>query len=331
MEFRTRVDIPVSDVPINHSTGIMLFGSCFSSYIGSQLQQYKFTVDVNPFGILFNPLSISNAIQRLLYGKGVGEADLVQRQGIYHSFMHHGEFSSPDRQACLDAISTRFTRASEALLKADLMLVTFGTAYLYRRKETGEVVSNCHKFPEGDFQRARLSVDEIVEEWGALIEGLTARRPTMKWVFTVSPVRHWKDGAHENQVSKSILHLAIDELQKRFEGVVRYFPAYEIVLDELRDYRFYNEDMIHPSPVAVEYVWQRFSDTFFNLRTRTINREWESIRRSLDHRPLFSDSESHQTFLEQTALKLREFEQKYPFISCEEEARMLHAKLNGNG
>ncbi len=329
MEFRTRVDIPVSDVPVNHSTGIMLFGSCFSSYIGSQLRQYKFTVDVNPFGILFNPLSISNAIQRLLQGKGVGEADLVQRQGIYHSFMHHGEFSSPDKQACLDAISTRFTRANHALQKADLLLVTFGTAYVYRWRETGEVVANCHKFPEGDFQRVRLSVHDIVKEWSALIGELTTHRPTLKWVFTVSPIRHWKDGAHENQVSKSTLHLAIDELQKRFEGAVRYFPAYEIVLDELRDYRFYNENMIHPSPVAVEYVWQRFAETFFTQQTRAINREWESIRKSLGHRPVLPDSEMYQTFLEQTALKLREFERKYPFISCEEEMHSLYAKMNG--
>jgi hypothetical protein len=319
MEFRTRVDIPVSDVPINHSTGIMLFGSCFSSYIGSKLQQCKFTVDVNPFGILFNPFSISNAIQKLLQGKGVTEADLVLRQGVYHSFMHHGEFSSPDKKACLDAISTRFTRASRALQVTDFLLVTFGTAYVYRWKKTGEVVANCHKFPESDFIRTRLSVNDIVEEWGALIEELIVRRPTMKWVFTVSPIRHWKDGAHENQVSKSILHLAIDELQKRFEGVVRYFPAYEIVLDELRDYRFYNEDMLHPSPVTVEYVWQRFAETFFTQRTRAINREWESIRKLLDHRPLHPGSASHQTFVEQTMLKLREFKRKYPFISCEEE------------
>ncbi len=328
MEFRTRVAIPVSDVPINHSTGIMLFGSCFSSYIGSQLQQCKFTVDVNPFGILFNPLSISNAIQRLLQGKGVGEADLVQRQGVYHSFMHHGEFSSPDKQACLDAISTRFTRATNALQKANLLLVTFGTAYVYRWKETGEVVANCHKFPESDFQRARLSVHDIVEEWSTLIEEMTTHRPTMKWVFTVSPIRHWKDGAHENQVSKSILHLAIDELQKRFEGAVRYFPAYEIVLDELRDYRFYNEDMIHPSTVAVEYVWQRFAETFFSQRTRAINREWEGILKSLDHRPVHPGSESYQTFAEQTMLKLKEFERKYPFISCEEEMRALRVKMS---
>ena len=319
MEFRTRVDILVSDVPINHSTGIMLFGSCFSSYIGSKLQQCKFTVDVNPFGILFNPFSISDAIQKLLQGKGVTEADLVLRQGVYHSFMHHGEFSSPDKKACLDAISTRFTRASRALQVTDFLLVTFGTAYVYRWKKTGEVVANCHKFPESDFIRTRLSVNDIVEEWCALIEELIVRRPTMKWVFTVSPIRHWKDGAHENQVSKSILHLAIDELQKRFEGVVRYFPAYEIVLDELRDYRFYNEDMLHPSPVTVEYVWQRFAETFFTQRTRAINREWESIRKLFDHRPLHPGSASHQTFVEQTMLKLREFKRKYPFISCEEE------------
>lgn len=323
MEFRTHVDIAASDLRIDHSTRIMLFGSCFSSHIGLKLQQCKFLVDENPFGILYNPFSISVALHRLLLGRGFAEEDLVQYQGVYHSFMHHGIFSSTEKQASLGNIMTRFSSAFSALHETNLLLITFGTAYAYWRKVTGEVVANCHKFPENEFHRVRLSVDDIVEEWSDLIEMLIEVRPTIKVMFTVSPIRHWKDGAHENQVSKSILHVAIDKLQKQFEGHVLYFPAYEIVLDELRDYRFYSEDMMHPSPVSVEYVWQRFADTFFDKQTRVINKEWEQIRKSLEHRPIYPDNESYRHFVENTLSKLNSFKQKYPFISCEEEARVL--------
>ncbi len=328
MEFRTRVDIPVSDLRIDHSTRIMIFGSCFSSHIGLKMQQYKFLADVNPFGILFNPSSISIAVKRLLSGQGFTEDDLVRHQGLYHSFMHHGDFSSPDKQACIDGISARFRNASNAQRETDLLLVTFGSAYVYRRKDSGAVVANCHKFPGNEFHHTRLSVASIVDEWSELIHMLIEERPAIKVMFTVSPVRHWRDGARENQVSKSILHVAIDELQKRFEEHVCYFPAYEIVLDELRDYRFYDDDMLHPATVSVEYIWQRFSDTFFNRRTIAINEEWGSIRKSLEHRPIYPDKESYRLFLENTLSKLKSFEQKYPFISCEEEISMLNSKLD---
>lgn len=328
MEFRTRVDIPNSDVMIDHSVEMMLLGSCFSSHIGLKLQQNKFRVDVNPFGILFNPFSIASAILRLLKGKNFTEADLVQYKGVYHSFMHHGEFSSPSMETCLRNISDRFERACATIRETDLFLITFGTAYVYWRKVSGEIAANCHKFPENEFHRARLSVKEIVEEWSELLEVLLTHRPNVKVVFTVSPIRHLRDGARENQVSKSILHLAIDELQDRFKKHVRYFPAYEILLDELRDYRFYSEDMVHPSRVSVDYIWERFSDTFFSPETRSLNKEWEGIRKSLEHRALHPNDDSHRHFLENTWSKLKHFKERYPIISCEEEERELMSRLH---
>ena len=187
-----------------------------------------------------------------------------------------------------------------------------GTAYVYWQIDSGEIAANCHKFPESEFHRARLSIDNIVEEWSDLIEQLIETRPNVKLLFTVSPVRHWKDGAHENQISKSILHLAIDELQMRYSGHVLYFPAYELMMDELRDYRFYGEDMLHPSSVAVDYIWERFAKVYFSDATLDINSEWSKIRKSLEHRPLHSGNDTYQQFIEATREKLEAFANKHP-------------------
>ncbi|MDY9917339.1 MAG: GSCFA domain-containing protein [Proteiniphilum sp.] len=318
MDFRTIINIPVSDIQINHSSRMMLFGSCFSENIGRKLQQSKFRVDVNPFGILYNPFSISTAMQRLLSAKPFLEADLIFNNGLYHSLMHHGQFSAPDKEACLRNISKRFESAVLQIKRANLFLITFGSAYVYQWKESGEIAGNCHKLPARLFHRFRLSVEEITEEWEKLISMLTAMHPDIKLLFTVSPVRHWKEGAHENQISKSILHLAIDNLVQLFPENVRYFPAYEVMIDELRDYRFYDEDMIHPSSFAIDYIWQLFSNTFFSSETIGINKEWEQIRRAMEHRPLYPGTKEHEAFVKDTLRKLETFSRRYPEISCDD-------------
>ncbi|SFK33250.1 GSCFA family protein [Porphyromonadaceae bacterium KH3CP3RA] len=319
MNFRTIIDIPVSDIRIDHSTRMMLFGSCFSENIGRKLLQYKFQVDVNPFGILYNPFSVSAAMRRLLSAIPFSETDLVFNNGIYHSLMHHGQFSAPDKTACLRNISERFESAAANIKQTDLFLITFGSAYIYRWRDSGEIAGNCHKFPARLFHRVRLSVEEVTEEWKKLISVLTSIRPGIKLLFTVSPVRHWKEGAHENQISKSVLHLAIDNLQQLFPENVRYFPAYEVMIDELRDYRFYDEDMMHPSSFAVDYIWQLFSNTFFSAETMNINEEWEHIRKAIEHRPLYPGTEAHTAFVKDTLRKLETFSRRYPEISCDEE------------
>ncbi|RNC66903.1 GSCFA domain-containing protein [Proteiniphilum sp. X52] len=323
MNFRTIIDIPVSDIRIDHSTRMMLFGSCFSENIGRKLQQYKFRVDANPFGILYNPFSVSAAMQRLLSAIPFSETDLVFNNGIYHSLMHHGQFSAPDKTACLRKISERFESAAANIQQTDLFLITFGSAYTYRWRDSGEIAGNCHKFPARLFHRTRLSVEEVTEEWKRLISVLTSIRPGVKWLFTVSPVRHWKEGAHENQISKSVLHLAIDNLQQVFPENVRYFPAYEVMIDELRDYRFYDEDMMHPSSFAADYIWQLFSNTFFSAETMNINEEWEHIRKAIEHRPLYPGTEAHTAFVKDTLLKMEAFSRRYPEISCDEEKCQL--------
>lgn len=330
MDFRTRVHIPASDISIDHSTEMMLFGSCFSENIGEKLIHHKFPVEVNPFGILYNPLSVSTSIRRILQHKNFAADELIFHNGRYHSLMHHGSFSHTEKNECLKNISERFEKAADSLYGTKILLLTWGTSYAYLWKKTGNVVGNCHKFPADSFHRIRLSAEEITKDWSELIPQLQHTNPTVKIVFTVSPIRHWKDGAHENQISKSILHLAISYLQEHFGNTVYYFPAYEIMMDELRDYRFYAEDMMHPSAVAIDYLWERFSEAYFSDETKKINGEWSQIRRSLEHRPFNPETEAYRNFLQQTAQKLHQFCRKYPFIGCGEEKERISTLLKSN-
>lgn len=323
MYFRTVIDIPASDVTIDHTTQMMLFGSCFSENIGIKLGEYKFKVDVNPFGILYNPSSIIASIERLLSNKPFTGDDLVCHNGIYHSLMHHGQFSDVNQSVCLQSIENRFSKAAAEIAQTDVFLITFGSAYAYRWKESSAIVGNCHKIPAAMFDRFRLSVNEIIEEWGTLISLLREINPSVKFLFTVSPVRHWKEGVHENQLSKSILHLAVDNLQQQFPAQVHYFSAFELMMDELRDYRFYGDDMIHPSTFAVEYIWNRFADTYFSSATKAINAEWAHISKSLGHRPLYPETAAYRAFEKSILLKLEDFGRKYPYISCDEEIAKL--------
>lgn len=323
MDFRTQVIITKPDFGIDHSTPMMLLGSCFSENIGNKLLEHKFRVKINPFGIVYNPLSAATVVKRLLSNKPFDETDLVFHNTVYQSFLHHGAFSHPEKSKCLQSISDSFADAAAFIRKTDVFLITFGTAYAYKRKSTEEVVANCHKFPSDTFTRDRLTVETIVREWSGVIRAVSALNPAVKFIFTVSPIRHWKDGAHENQISKSILHLAITQLQEIFASGLSYFPAYEILLDELRDYRFFAEDMMHPSTTAVDYIWERFCATFCSKETLDINREWRPMSRSLKHKPLNELTENHRQFLRQTLLKLTVFQEKYPQIDCSAEIEQL--------
>jgi len=328
MDFRTPVTIPESTFRIDHSTGIMLLGSCFSENMGSKLQKYKFQVNVNPFGIVYNPFSAAAVINRLLSNRNFRETDLVFHNDVYQSFLHHGRFSHPDKNKCMENISRMFAEAAAFISRTDVFFITFGTAYVYKLKSTGEVVVNCHRFPPGTFIRERLTVRAIVKEWSGVINTISALNPAARFIFTVSPIRHWKDGAHENQISKSILHLAIAELQEMFTSALTYFPAYEILLDELRDYRFFAEDMMHPSDVATNYIWERFCETFFRRETHDAISEWNQISRSLCHAPLNKSTESYHQFLKQTLQKLILFRQNHPRIDCHRETEELTKKIN---
>ncbi|SHG26786.1 GSCFA domain-containing protein [Dysgonomonas macrotermitis] len=326
MEFRKKIDIPRSPLDIGYQTKLILFGSCFAENIGKNFVDNKFPVNLNPFGVLYNPASISQAIRLLLDEKVFTETDIFKHEGVYRSFLHHSEFCETDKQRFLDVINSGRKKTSSDIRTADILLITFGTSYVYRLKESGNIVANCHKVPASEFDHFRLSVSDIVRDWKSLIDRLQVVNPDLKILFTVSPIRHWKDGAHNNQLSKSVLLLAIDELQQMYPSVF-YFPSYEIVLDELRDYRFYADDMIHPNDMAIRYIWSIFADTFFDDTTKQIIKQWQSLHKAIEHRPFNEDTPEHQQFLKQTLSKLYSFREKHPGFDCQNEIESLEYKI----
>lgn len=315
MNFRTEILTTKTALEIDYHSKLMLMGSCFSENIGLKLSQNNFDVDVNSFGILYNPLSIAQALSLLIEERTFTEVDVFEHRGVFHSFYHHGDYSSMEPDVCLKQINEAREKASAFLAQTDVLLITFGTAYVFSLKETGMVVSNCHKLPDSFFDRKRLTVDEIVDEWGSLIEKLRVLNPQLKILFTVSPVRHWKDGAHGNQLSKAILLLAIDKLQRKYDDLF-YFPAYELLMDDLRDYRFYANDMLHPSDFAVSYIWKKFEENYFSDDTKQIMGEWYALYLAANHKAFNECSEEHQMFLKKTLDKIDQFEKKHPFIRC---------------
>lgn len=251
----TSVPVPHMPFRIDFATGIVSLGSCFADEIGKRLRDGDFYVELNPFGTLYNPASIATALHRLIDDREITAADLVFQDDLYHSWHHHGSFSRPTPEETLEACNSRIHQAHQALGSAKLLMVTFGSAWVFERE--GQVVANCHKVPQQEFVRRRLSVDDIVALWRPLLDELHALYPQLIVLFSVSPIRHMADGLHGNQLSKSTLLLAIDELVAHHSSLV-YYPVYELVLDELRDYRYFGPDMCHPSDLAVEIVWEHF-------------------------------------------------------------------------
>ncbi|MDD2797064.1 MAG: GSCFA domain-containing protein [Bacteroidales bacterium] len=326
MQFQTPVSIIPSPTPIDYSEKLMLFGSCFAENMGEKLTNYKFQVDINPFGILYNPLSVKSAVMDLINQRVFSESDLFENQGTYHSFSHHSRFSSVNIQDCLGQINDRMVSSSNWLRETDRIIFTFGTAFIYFLQESGAVVSNCHKLPEKTFKRERISVEKIVSEWKTLIDTLREINSNIQILFTVSPIRHWKDGAHENQLSKATLLLAIHQLMIEFDCCC-YFPAYEIVMDELRDYRFYAEDMIHPSNQTIDYIWSRFAETQISKESNQLMTEWQTVQKGLAHRPYNPKSETYKHFLEQNLQKLKQLSKKSPYFAVSAEINQLHEQL----
>jgi len=322
MDFRTIITIPNANQKISHTNQLMMLGSCFTENIGERLHNAKFKVDINPFGILYNPISVANSLDRLINKQLFVEEELFHSNDQYHSFSHHSRFSATTVAECLQGINERLEQSANNLRQSDFLFITFGTAWVYELKETGSIVSNCHKLSDKLFSRRRLTVVEIVACYTEFIVKLQQINPKLQILFTVSPIRHWKDGAHENNVSKSVLLLAIEELKQQFESI-SYFPAYELLLDELRDYRFYAEDMFHPNSTTIDYIWNRFSDCYFSKETQRTTTEIEKLKRSLAHRPFNKTGEEYQQFCQQNLNKIKHFELAYPDIDFEEEKKKI--------
>ena len=295
--------------PISYRDGIVVLGSCFAENIGMWLAKSCMNVCDNPFGVLYNPLSIASALQILMSSDDTALGDdrlLTAPDGLWYSYDFHGSYCAMTKHELKQKLAATVTEARKALAEARHLIVTFGTAWVYERE--GSVVANCHKMPAKTFARRRLTADEIVAMWTKLIEALGEEKHLL---FTVSPIRHVKDTLHGNQLSKATLLLAIDQLCARFPERVEYVPAYELLVDDLRDYRFYADDLVHPSPLAVEIVKHYFAEHFLDKECQTYMSEVEPLVKASQHKPLHPDSEAHEAFKCQINLKIDQLIEKY--------------------
>ncbi len=330
MQLTTPVAPQNSNFEITHKSIMLLLGSCFAQNIGHRLQAGKFDVCINPFGIIYNPLSIATILERIINGKEFTESspEIFEHGEKWHSILHHGDFSRKTKEELLAAINTALGDAHRRITNTDILIITFGTAYVYTRKSDGLTTSNCHKLPASCFERRLLSIGEITEAMSNVLTPITTACPDIKIIFTVSPIRHLRDGAHDNQMSKATLLLAAEQLQKLYRHNTVYFPAYEIMLDELRDYRFYAEDMTHPSPLAVEYIWQKFSGTYISDSSHTLCKAIEEIDRALAHRPFDAGSNAYKEFVRATLKKIDAIEAQHPHLHFEKEREQCNTLLN---
>jgi hypothetical protein len=311
MQFRTIIPIEKSKKPIDYDSNILLLGSCFAENIGEKFDYFKFNNRVNPFGILFNPVSLEKVIERIVEKKYYTESDIFFHNDLWHCFEVHSELSNPDKALFLENLNRIIDQLHVEIETITHCQITYGTAWVYASKESGQIVANCHKVPQKQFDKKLLSAAAIEQSVNNTINLLRKVNPECHFIFTISPVRHIKDGFIENQQSKS--HM-ISALHKAIINYGDYFPSYEIMMDELRDYRFYEEDMLHPNQVAIDYIWKRFLENYLSPDCGPVMEEVNSIQKSLAHKPFNPNTESHQKFLKALKLKIAKLQQSFPQI-----------------
>lgn len=315
--FRTRINIPASKNKINYHSRCFFIGSCFTESIGNYLKDLKFQTDINPFGIVYNPVSIKNSIDFLLKGKCFTEKDLDFYNDVWFSFHHHSRFSGTDKKRCLKKINDVLQFSSDFFKKSDFLFITLGTSYIYTHKEKNIVVSNCHKLPSETFTKSLMQPEEFFSAYSSLIKKIKTTNPALKIIFTISPVRYANDGFIENQRLKSVLFVAVHKIIEKFENCF-YFPAYEIMMDELRDYRFYANDMIHPSDTAIDYIRQKFTETYIDPASQEIMTEIKKLVQAKNHKTFFHDTPAHKKFLKKNMQKILEMKKIFPFLNLQE-------------
>ena len=317
MDFRTTFPIIASPFKVNYDTPVMLTGSCFANEIGDKMAEGKMKVMINPTGTVYNPVSIRNSIRLAADNKITGADELYFFREKYMSFLHYTDFTSEHQSETLNKINNSTLKAHYFLQSASFLVVTFGTARVYRLKESGEIVSNCHKLPQDLFTSELLTVEEVVTVWTELLDLLRKFNNKLRVIFTVSPVRHIKDGAHGNQVSKSVLFLAIEELLA--QNNTSYFPAYELLMDDLRDYRYYADDMLHPSGPAIDYIWEAFTGTFFEKQTLDLWKEISKINLAMKHILSAKGGSSTKQFASAMLARISSVNTRYPKIDLSAE------------
>lgn len=308
MSIRFSIKFPINPFKIiKEDSKIVLIGSCFTEHIGNRLNMAGLKTTINPFGILFNPLSIANSINRILNLEVYTKEDLtLNQEGRFVSFDHHGRFSGPDADKAVDEINTALMGANKAIIAANILIVTLGSAWVYKHLSKNKIVANCHKIPNHEFEKELLDVQTIVSSLKETLKKIRVHNPDCKILFTISPVKHLRDGVVENQRSKATLILAISKVLKSGDNNTYYFPAYEIVTDELRDYRFFEADHAHPNQLAIDYVWQRFVETCFTEKAIEKATEAERLSKALVHKSLHTEAVNEN--LEQ---KIKRYLEKY--------------------
>lgn len=389
MKFRTEISIKASSNKISHSSNTLLMGSCFAESIGEKLEYFKLPVLVNPCGILFNPVSIANAFRFICNKTIFTEHDLIQYDGLWHSFFHHGSFSNANNQNCLTEINRNISDANAWIKNTSTIIITLGTAYVWEHRSSKTIVSNCHKIPSTEFNHFMLSVADVERSLQSIIENIKSLNPEVTVIFTVSPIRYLNHGAHQSQLSKATLLLAVDNIQKLqmlrqasnnegndtnakmlrqaqhdeslalghhelvevFSSIchstsnvsrknvstqqnenladghpelvegqtnnpnIEYFPSYEIMMDDLRDYRFYAEDLVHPTSQAVDYIWGKFSDCYFTPETIELNKKIDAYQKALHHKVMNPESQSGQKFKEHITQLRNNLGKMHPFLN----------------
>jgi len=320
MELRTTFKIEPSESGITYNDPVMFIGSCFAASIGRQFELGHMPVMINPAGTVYNPVSVCNTLDSITSRKNYSADDIYNHEGTWISFDHYTDFSSGDPDEILKKINQKSAEALRFISSAKFLFVTFGTARVYRWLQSGRIVSNCHKIPASGFVHELLTVEDITVLWSNQLDKLKSLFPDLLVVFTISPVRHLKDGVHGNQVSKSVLFLAVEKLLEH-PSMPEYFPAYELVMDDLRDYRFYDDDMLHVSGLTVDYIWEAFCGCYFNKATVGLWKEVARISKAVSHSIQTDNKDQIRKFAESIISRIDLFTEKNPFVNLEKEKK----------
>ncbi len=311
MNFTTKIPLEKSQKPITYESKILALGSCFAENISDKFQYFKFQIETNPFGIIFNPVSIEKLVNRVVHKIEFTEKDIFFHNDLWHCYEVHSELSNPNKEEFLKILNLFIFQSFNHLIKTTHITITYGTSWVYRNIESNEIVANCHKVPQKQFKKELLSIETIQKSIQNTLDLIQKINPNCNFIFTISPVRHIKDGFVENTLSKSHLIAAIHSYNLQ---PITYFPSYEIMMDELRDYRFYASDMLHPNQVAIDYIWIKFFENYIAATEFATMQEVCDIQKALHHKPFNPNSESHQKFLANLNKKINTLASNYSQI-----------------
>ncbi len=316
MEFRTKVPVEEGFPKIDHGTGVFLIGSCFVENIGKKLEWFKFKNLQNPTGIIFHPSPIRQFLQRVSDNEEFDESDVFEHNEAWQSLEAHSLMRKDNKEDCIADLNKALDNTRTFLENTSHVIISLGTAWGYKHVDINQIAANCHKLPQKYFDKRLSSIEEVMQDLEEISEAIFSINEKIKILFTISPVRHFKDGVVQNQQSKAHLIAAVHEFILKNENLkVEYFPSYEILMDELRDYRFYADDMLHPNELAINYIWELFSENWISEDSLSLNKKIDSIQKALSHRVRAENSTDHKKFLTKIQAKIEEIHKKHPEIT----------------